>query len=456
MLFYLSLLNLLSDWAGLKDGGDVDNANYDSKTSYIQPEALITTFLIASSIGTALEPWILGRLGLRRTVVFGAFANMLGSLVKISSMQSGLYGTYALYLGFFLVGFAQPLFQCTPALLSASWFAEEERTLATSIALNANQLGVGMAFVVGALYVQSPSQVANYFSLLSFFSVAAFVGCVLQLEDAPPTPPSGSSRIMRGTWEISVRDLIQLLLAAKACFARKGFSHALVVFTVAGGVINTLSTYLDYLVRLSYNDNNTSVYVALIGGLFQVIIMVSSIVVGSFTDKTRSYFFVTLALLVFGAVALAECGVSLDEDRGGDVRWSLLLVSGLLGPLLPVATELGVEMAYPLSENTVLVILQLSCNLFSAIFIPVFQAVRNVGVTAVDSTSGDDDGAAMVLGSERPQYTFSFYLLILLCAVSTVYFATFDGKYLRLRAELAKKHNDNLEQRSLALDSRMV
>eukprot|EP00970_Alexandrium_tamarense_P005057 scaffold825_cov196-Alexandrium_tamarense.AAC.2 len=617
MLFYLSLLNLLSDWAGLsvapiatltsraynsEDGGDVDNANYDSKTSYIQPEALITTFLIASSIGTALEPWILGRLGLRRTVVFGAFANMLGSLVKsgglppisflsVSSMQSGLYGTYALYLGFFLVGFAQPLFQCTPALLSASWFAEEERTLATSIALNANQLGVGMAFVVGALYVQSPSQVANYFSLLSFFSVAAFVGCVLQLEDAPPTPPSGSSRIMRGTWEISVRDLIQrasssllvggdydmltkacannnwgyrgddgdvaadstsvaggttveasaksllsqhirssprrgstnafsepwspallaasysvdesidyyegaeptvtqtphhleidirddqVLLAAKACFARKGFSHALVVFTVAGGVINTLSTYLDYLVRLSYNDNNSgdydnnnmnanieqsdnkysaSVYVALIGGLFQVIIMVSSIVVGSFTDKTRSYFFVTLALLVFGAVALAECGVSLDEDRGGDVRWSLLLVSGLLGPLLPVATELGVEMAYPLSENTVLVILQLSCNLFSAIFIPVFQAVRNVGVTAVDSTSGDDDGAAMVLGSERPQYTFSFYLLILLCAVSTVYFATFDGKYLRLRAELAKKHNDNLEQRSLALDSRMV
>ena len=71
---------------------------------------------------------------------------------------------------FFLVGFAQPLFQCTPALLSASWFPEEERTLATSIALNANQLGVGLAFVVGALYVQSPSQIANYFSLLSFFS----------------------------------------------------------------------------------------------------------------------------------------------------------------------------------------------------------------------------------------------------------------------------------------------
>jgi hypothetical protein len=143
MLFYLSLLHLLSDWAGLSvapiatltisaysDGDDAQDGS-----TLIQPEALVTVFLIASSMGTALEPWILSRLGLRRTVVLGAFANMIGNLVKsgglpplpllsFPTLTSGLYGTYALYLGFFLVGFAQPLFQCTPALLSASWFPE--------------------------------------------------------------------------------------------------------------------------------------------------------------------------------------------------------------------------------------------------------------------------------------------------------------------------------------------
>ena len=90
------------------------------------------------------------------------------------------------------------------------------------------------------------------------------------------------------------------------------------------------------------------------------IIMISSVIVGFFTDRTRSYYVVTLILLVLGVFALAECGVSLDTHRAGDVRWSLLVVSGLLGPLLPLATELTVELAYPLSENTVLVILQLS------------------------------------------------------------------------------------------------
>jgi hypothetical protein len=48
--------------------------------------------------------------------------------------------------------------------------------------------------------------------------------------------------------EIDIRD-DQIWMAAKACFARKGFSHALVVFTVSGVIINTLSTYLDYLLR---------------------------------------------------------------------------------------------------------------------------------------------------------------------------------------------------------------
>jgi hypothetical protein len=153
-----------------------------------------------------------------------------------------------------------------------------------------------------------------------------------------------------------------------------------------------------------------------------------------------------LVLMVLSVVALAECGVSLDEHRAGDVRWSLLAVSGCLGPLLPVVAELAVELAHPLSENTVLVIMQLSCNLFSAMFIPLFKVVRDVGVTAADATTTDD---ALVLGSGRPPYTFSFYLLIVISAVSAVYFATFDGRYLRYEAELAKKRRDDPEQASL-------
>mmetsp|Transcript_32309 Transcript_32309/g.77229 ORF Transcript_32309/g.77229 Transcript_32309/m.77229 type:complete len:660 (+) Transcript_32309:142-2121(+) len=582
MLFYLSLLNMLSDWTGLSVApiATITKRSYSSDDDYvfredndagsfIQPEALVTVFLAASAVGTACEPWVLSRLGLRNTIVFGAFVNLVGSLVKsgglppflsFTSFHHGVYGARALYFGFGCVGFAQPLFQCTPALLSASWFAEEERTLATSIALNANQLGVGLAFLVGALWVQSPSQIANYFSLLSFLSLFGFVGTCLQLKDAPPSPPSGSSRVMRGTMEISIRDLIQkassslvakagrydfdqkrlwgyydeesdavsqagssldasaqsllqqhfstparrkteyeknaytigeehllvspysvgsdesicegaepvlmqtphklevnirddqLFVAFRACFARKGFSHAVVVFTASGLVMNVLSTYLDYLIRGEYfadeEEQQTgevtsgSIAVAVIGALFQLIIMASSILIGKFTDMTRSYFAVAIIMLVLSVLALAECGVGLDEDHPRDVRWALLLVAGLVGPLLPISAELAVEAAYPLSENTVLVILQLVCSLASAAFIPIFQAAKFIGadVSRDNEESNQGDDGALVLGTGRPPYTFSFYLLILITGVATVYFATFDGKYLRLEAEQYRKN----------------
>jgi hypothetical protein len=97
----------------------------------------------------------------------------------------------------------------------------------------------------------------------------------------------------------------------------------------------------------------------------------------------------------------------------------------LVGPLQPISTELAVDVAFPLCSNTVLVIQQLVSNLFSAMFIPLFQALRNYGID--------------VDGSERPQYTFSFYLLIVIHGVATVFFATFNGKYRRLEHEQTSK-----------------
>lgn len=138
MLLYMSLLNLLSDWTcysvapiallTIQAFGDVD------------PESLVTVFLTANAVASAAEPAILGRLGLRRTVLLGAMLLMAGSIVKSGGLIVGGGGsrslgdleeeeadeTWRLYVGFFLVGLSQPLYQCTPALLSASWFPENE------------------------------------------------------------------------------------------------------------------------------------------------------------------------------------------------------------------------------------------------------------------------------------------------------------------------------------------
>jgi len=659
-----------------------------------------------------------------------------------AELQKG-QGEWRVYLGFFLVGLSQPLYQCTPALLSASWFPERERTMATGVALNANQLGIGFAFIFGTLLVADSDDIPNYFGLLSIISTVTFLGTLIQFDDAPPTPPSDTARVMRGTLEVnlpqSVRTLFdsvrnlgssghgsvglepakpgptpsdaaasksksskrsgndpgsrrssrssgrkssrsstmggarssgftgsdsgarrrntsrpqahntddtgfhgltpppsparygavsqmvenrnvdpranpypapspmmpgkvgqqpgteeeesdddggqdatypygqmppypgmpyppagyalppvmgyppseggsfpaeseqqqqqpqqqqpqtyaypyqgyppqyqypywdprfqqsayayyqqqqqqdqyyanpyyysyqhapplphgrgyqsvegilpqpeeidegaepvltftphhldidirddQVFKSTRACLARPGFIHALVSFTVSGIVINTLSTFMDYLVRLNGAGREMT---GIVGGSFQFVIMISSLIIGKLTDRTRAYYSVTIGMLVLGAFGLAECGVSLNADRGNDLRWSLIIVAVLVGPLQPVSTELGVDVVYPLSENTVLVIQQLFSNLLSAAFIPCFKAMKDIGQEAPsDSSSG-----------ERPQYTFSFYLLIVLHAAATVFFATFNGRYLRYEHELEKKAQEEAKERA--------
>jgi len=183
---------------------------------------------------------------------------------------------------------------------------------------------------------------------------------------------------------------------------------------------------MDYVVRLGGAGRE---YVGIVGGLFQLLIMLSSLVIGTYTDKTRTYYTVVIVMLVLGAFALAQCGVRLDQEKGSELRMTLLLVAVLVGPLQPVATELGVEVAYPLSENTVLVIQQFFANLLSAVFIQFFDMARNIGTNQINEQTG----------TKRPEFTFSFYLLIVLHACGTVVFATFNGRYLRYEAEESKK-----------------
>mmetsp|Transcript_5347 Transcript_5347/g.11737 ORF Transcript_5347/g.11737 Transcript_5347/m.11737 type:complete len:840 (+) Transcript_5347:52-2571(+) len=642
MLAYMSALNLLSDWTCFS----IAPIALLTKKAFgeIDPESLVTVFLGANAIASAMEPAILGRLGLRRTVLFGAMLLMVGSIVKSGGLR-GIFmnttmespeevleeeeadETWRLYLGFFLVGLSQPLYQCTPALLSASWFPENERTMATGVALNSNQLGIGCAFVFGTMLVDTEEDIIPYFGLLSVIATITFVGTALQFDDAPPTPPSDTARVIKGDLviklpkhlqfigrlgrsnkeddiqgdadktrkaatsptppdqsvevtlagindvdtdvqvavvsapspaptddpvddnkqkasetfqqpplppvhaqanhplhspgappmppypnpyammpppgfypyppmeappgirstttapsydhgydqqghyhnallddyddyaafgtdegaepvmtqldhqlDIDVRD-DQLVQQFKACFRRPGFSHCIVGFTTAGIIVNTLSTFMDYLVTLNGAGRE---YVGIVGGTFQLLIMCASLVFGGWTDHSRKYYFVILAMLVSGAFALSACNVALDSDSGGDLRFLLLLVAVLAGPLQPLSTELGVEVVYPLSENTVLVIQQLFSNLLSAAFIPIFKALKDVG------TSRDESETKSMF--EVPQFTFSFYLLIIIHAFSTCYFATFNGSYLRYEAELDKKAKKEEEKERLLED----
>ncbi|KAL7460699.1 hypothetical protein ACHAXS_001153, partial [Conticribra weissflogii] len=432
MLLYMSLLNLLSDWTcysvapiallTIQAFGDVD------------PESLVTVFLTANAVASAAEPAILGRLGLRRTVLLGAMLLMAGSIVKSGGLIVGGGGTkslgdleeeeadetWRLYLGFFLVGLSQPLYQCTPALLSASWFPENEKPTECAVGDIAKVENEMMSSLVAAAPSPAPGEdpvgspagddnnnnnadgnddnddenpsAANapmppYYQMppggYPYPPPGAVHPLLAQSHPLqqpppymippgyyyPPPPPPGPYGYPAGpppapgtkhsenvpsfyhgydqyghyhnallettgyyddyqeTYEgvepvmtqlghhldVDVRD-DQIIQQFKACFSRPGFAHCVVAFTTSGIVINTLSTFMDYLVTLEGAGRE---YVGIVGGTFQLLIMAASLVFGGWTDHSRKYYFMILFMLITGAFSLAVCNVNLDSDAGG-------------------------------------------------------------------------------------------------------------------------------------------
>jgi len=392
-------------------------------------------------------------------------------------------------LGTVLIGLSQPMYQCTPALLSSTWFPHDERTIATAIALNSNQLGIGArwveigrganamsnislphfaprpalrfsyrSFAMGALIVDKPTDVPYYFAFLGIMASILFLAVLLEFEEAPPTPPSHAAAVAANKKEqhFDPSNLSALLTNPPAntsldnnnvhnnndahydsdsdgdyeelsytwdflrqFFIRPGFIHAIIAFATSAVVINTVSTYMNALLAARGHGR---VYVGVVGAAFQLIVMFSSFVIGGYTDRKRNYFSVTIALLVAGAVMLAICAHALDEDSSVvNIWWMLLVIAATVGPLQPIATELGCEVVFPHSENVVLVLQQLAANLCSAAFVPCFEDFK--------------DGFKEYF----PQYGFSFLVLTGIHALATIQFTTFNGTYERYRAEQKRK-----------------
>lgn len=185
-LGYLSLLALLSDWVCFSVAAApetwVTTYNHD-------PATLIDIFLFTNVLFCFLEPSFVRKLGLRGCVVGAGVLMAAGCALRSGLPFTGTVPPYAeVVAGTVLVGAAQPFFQCTPPLLSATWFGADERALATAVAINFNQVGIASAFLVGGVMAGSTTGLAHYFDLLTGLSLVVAIGAFLQFKARPPLP----------------------------------------------------------------------------------------------------------------------------------------------------------------------------------------------------------------------------------------------------------------------------
>lgn len=254
-LGYLSVLALLSDWIcfSVAAAPDTFEATWGHSAA-----SLIDMFLFMNVASCFLVTDIVAKFGLQ-TAIQGAgvlmavgcwfrsgFAFLLpaaqafgwddiaSTLIANSDNPAGLVPYPLVVVGTLLVGAAQPFFQCTPPLLSAQWFASDERATSTAVALNFNQIGIATAFLVGGAMANSPTGLEQYFGLISVICTLLAVGTVLQFENLPPSPPSSSEleKFIKGEKEPP------FLESVKTFFDTPGFTRPLIAFICSISITN--------------------------------------------------------------------------------------------------------------------------------------------------------------------------------------------------------------------------
>jgi FLVCR family feline leukemia virus subgroup C receptor-related protein len=241
-LGYLSLLALLSDWVcfSVAAAPSTFESNFGHSAA-----SIIDIFLFTNVATSFLVTDIVSNIGIQRTIQTAAVLMAAGcwfrSGLGFLPGQSGLVDYPFIVLGTILVGIAQPFFQCTPPLLSAMWFANNERSTSTAIALNFNQIGIATAFLVGGSMATNSVGLENYFGLIAVATSIVTVGTILQFQDKPEIPPSMSELEKRILGEKEP----PFLESVQKFFNTKGFTNALAAFICSISITNVVGVSLS-------------------------------------------------------------------------------------------------------------------------------------------------------------------------------------------------------------------
>lgn len=447
-LGYLSILALLSDWIcfSVAAAPETFEASFNGHSA----ASLIDIFLFTNVASCFLVTDVVAKIGLQRSIQGAAILMTLGcwfrsgfaflvpmahavgiqdnaplllaaNRLTADTVKSGGLVPYPLIIiGTLLVGAAQPFFQCTPPLLSAQWFAADERATSTAVALNFNQIGIATAFLVGGAMATDPVGLEQYFGLVAVLCTIVAVGTVLQFQNLPPTPPSSSEleKLKRNEREPPFLESVQTF------FATPGFTRPLAAFVCSITITNVVGAFIDDVMKRGGIMEQFQIDLA--GAGFEIAILLGGIVIGGYVDRTKEYKMVTMACIASTAALLIPLG--LTEHRIGNEP--ILLILALLGlgmaagPVQPINAELAVDVTYPGDETAVESVQQIGGNLISALLVPIAERASKLDYQILPK---NPELASDIRGD--------VVLLTVIAGITLAYFASFDAPLRRSLAD---------------------
>ncbi|CDW72822.1 major facilitator superfamily protein [Stylonychia lemnae] len=291
----------------------------------------------------ALDKW-----GSRYGVLIGIFLTTVGLWLRCLINYNFIWAI----IGQTVLAIAQPFTFNAPAKISANWFGEKERLYSTSVAVNANTLGVAIGYFIPALFVKDQDEfhqedAKNHtwqlMMCVAAASTAILIPVALSFKDKPPSPPSYSQ----------VSDMLKVNQSLKKDLAslikNKGFMLACFA---NGGVMAFSYSFTTLFAQMISIYGFTASQSSWIGTTYLLAGMVGGILASVFLTYKPNYRFcsIFMTLMTLGTCISTYFAII-------SLSYEFLMVTCAFNGffclgIFTVAYELAVEMSFPIGEAT--------------------------------------------------------------------------------------------------------
>lgn len=313
---------------------------------------LSLVFMIAYIPVTFLVSWIIDKYDFRIGAGIGA---VLAGIFGLLRFFAG--GDYLLLL-IFQIGIAigQPFVLNSITRLSANWFPESERTLATGLSMISQFIGI----MLGILITPFIFEAFNILIMLLIYGILAVISgalFVIFAKNKPPTPPST---------EISEKKVI-MGTGLRQLFLNKHFIILFITFFFGLGIFNFVTSYIELIVAPRGFDPTDA---GLLGGLMLIGGIIGCVLMSFLSDKYKKRKILLIISILIATISLFIITFSVDQILL--YLFSFLLGYGILSAG-PVALEYAVDLTKPVPEATSNGMLMMIGQVGGIIFILFFE-----------------------------------------------------------------------------------
>lgn len=317
--------------------------------------------------------WLMGKLGIRWTMVVSCLGMAIATWIKFLALKPD--GFYFIMIGQIIISISAVCTYGIANRLAAVWFGAAEISLAGCLALLGDQIGGALGFLVPTIFVSRSEDIGT--GIRNMNLTYAIISSVILLmvffffERQPKTVPSGAQEVQHenASTLTTVKSLKNLLVNP---------SYRLIFFSygISIGSFSSFSILLSGQIELYFPEENE--FAGKVGFVIVISGISAALICGWFLDKTR-LFKETVVFVAIGSFISMVLFTVLVTKGNIHVMYAVAALQGMFWvSYLTTSVQIAIEVSFPISEDIIAALLLLSAYVHSIFITQIYGRVTRL------------------------------------------------------------------------------